>query len=133
MYAHYFSALHNWEHCLAAAWQAIQTLRRALGLSPRRVFTPGARTVEERLHNLYTAAKHYDSQITHGEPPDIGNVPVWLEDDGPHGADGRLTFSELAQVLEGLAVWAYVLEDPLTSKERLEGRTMQWAWEDPKQ
>ncbi len=127
VYGFYFSALHHWEQCLGAAWHAITTLRRVLNLSTKTVFIQGNGSVEERLNTLYNEAKHYESKISEGDAPPLGTVPLWLHNEGLRSKGAELTFSEVADVLDDLACWAFVLEDPLTSEDRMADRRMRWC------
>lgn len=127
VYGLYFSALHHWEQCLSAAWHSIETLRLVLDLDTKTVFTRGDGSVEQRLHTLYTGGKHHETKISEGDAPPLGTVPVWLYNEGLRSKDAELTFIELANILDDLAVWAFALEDPLTSQDRMGDRRMRWC------
>jgi len=112
----YFQALHHWEQVLASTWHAWNTLR--LLASEEKVFVRGDESVEERVNGIYNALKHAESEIDAGRVPPAGTLPVWLTNDGLRSLRTMLSYDEIADCLERLAAWAYVLEDPLTSRER---------------
>jgi hypothetical protein len=115
----YFRALHHWEQHLMAAWQSLSVM--AAMVAGYKVFTKGDGTVGERLNSLYNSAKHAESRIQSDQMPEAGPLAVWLTNDGISSTECEVQFSELADLLTELATWAFVFEDPLTTRERLEG------------
>jgi hypothetical protein len=47
-------------------------------------------------------------------------LAVWLTNDGLRALDGRLTFDEMAEILEELARWSDGAQDPLTMREKMQ-------------
>jgi hypothetical protein len=119
----YFTAIHHWEQFLAAAWHALNTLRRAAVV--RRLFEAGDGSIAERLHGLYSQTKHTESRIERGQMPRQGLLAVWLCNSGLRSIDHELTFAETGEILAKLGDWAHVAEDPLQGRpwdcERDEG------------
>lgn len=109
----YMEALLYWEHFLALSWQAYDLFRRAFGI---RIFTPGDRSLEERLNLLYNSCKHDVGSVS--VPPEA-IIPVWMTDNGLTNSKVTVTFPETADVLQELAKWAAILEDPLTVQDKL--------------
>ena len=108
----YLSALHHWEQCVAAAWQAVAAWTKLTG---EQAFEPDADSpsAEERLNHLYNGSKHTDSKIvTPGQMPESGPLAVWLTNEGLRSVEHLLTWSELAEVLDELAKAADLLQDP---------------------
>lgn len=108
----YLSALHHWEQCVAAAWQAVAAWMKTTGL---QAFEPDplAPSAEQRLNHLYNWSKHTESKVvTPGQMPDSGPLAMWLTNDGLRSVDHLLTWKELAEVLDELAKAADILQDP---------------------
>ena len=108
----YLSALHHWEQCLAAAWQAVAAWMKLTG---ERAFDPDpvAPSAEERLNHLYNWSKHTDGKIVSpGQMPKAGPLAVWLSNEGVRSVVHLLTWSELAEMLDELAKAAALLQDP---------------------
>ena len=114
----YFTAIHHWEQFLAAAWRALDTLRRAAVVD--RLFEPGDDSIAERLLALYNQTKHTESRIESGQMPPQGSLPVWLCNSGLRSIDSELTFAETGEILVKLGDWAHIAEDPL------QGRPYDW-------
>jgi hypothetical protein len=115
----YFTAIHHWEQFLAAAWNALHTLRRAAIVA--RLYEPGDGSIAERLHGLYNRTRHTESRIENGQMPPQGSLPVWLCNSGLRSVDCELTFAETGELLAKIGEWAHVAEDPF------EGRPYDWA------
>ena len=113
----YLSALHHWEQCVAAAWQAVGAWMKLTG---EQAFEPDtdSPSAEERLNHLYNWSKHTDSKIvTSDQMPEAGPLAVWLTNEGLRSVEHLLTWSELAEVLEELAKLADLLQDPKALSE----------------
>lgn len=118
----YFTAVHHWEQFLAAAWNALDTLRRAAVV--RELYEPGDGSIAERLHGLYNQTKYTESRIETGQMPPQGSLAVWLCNSGLRSIDRELTFAETGELLAKIREWAHVAEDPL------QGRPYDWAGAD---
>jgi hypothetical protein len=116
-YSPYFAAIHHWEQYLAASWHALVTLAKIGG--QKHVFEKGDGSWEERVNGLYNAMKHVESRIENGQMPPLGTLPVWLCNDGLSSTDAALSFAETGTVLQTVGDWAHILEDPITTAERL--------------
>lgn len=110
----YFSAIHHWEQFLAAAWNALDTLRRAAIVG--RLYAPGDSSIAEQLHGLYNQTKHTESQCEAGQMPPQGSLAVWLCNSGLRSVDCELTFAETGELLARIADWAHVVEEPLQGR-----------------
>jgi hypothetical protein len=111
----YIIAIGHWEAFLSQAYQAWCLL--ASGQA--KLFTPGDGSTMQRLNLLYNRTKHAESAITAEQLPPEGTLPVWLKNDGLHSVESRLTFEEIAEMLEELAVWADATQNPATMREKI--------------
>jgi hypothetical protein len=110
----YFTAIHHWEQFLSAAWNALDTLRRAAIVG--RLYEPGDGSIAEQLHGLYNQTKHTESRIESGQMPPQGSLAVWLCNSGLRSIDCELTFAETGELLAKIGDWAHVAEDPLQAR-----------------
>jgi hypothetical protein len=115
----YFTAIHHWEQFLSAAWNALDTLRRAAIVG--RLYEPGDGSIAEQLHCLYNQTKRTESRIATGHMPPQGSLAIWLCNSGLRSIDSELTFAETGELLARIGDWAHVAEDPL------QGRPYDWA------
>ncbi len=113
----YMEAIFHWEAFLAQSWMAYALTENLNGTPP---FRKGDGSVEQRVNLLYNRSKHSDTAIEAGQLPPEGTVPVWMEDDGLHGVDVMLRWEETGEVLRDLSNFANMLEDPITTAEKLE-------------
>ncbi len=113
----YMEAIFHWEAFLAQSWMAYALTETLNGTPP---FRKGDGSVEQRVNLLYNRSKHSDTAIEAGQLPPEGTVPVWMEDDGLHGVDVMLRWEEIGEVLRDLSNFANMLEDPITTAEKLE-------------
>ena len=118
--AEYFIAIGHWEVFLSQAYQAWCLLGRELPASGYKFFTKNDGSLVQRLNLLYNRAKHAEKAITAQQLPPGGTLPVWLQNDGLHCADGALTFEDMAEILRELALWADAAQDPRTMREKFE-------------
>ena len=44
---------------------------------------------------------------------------MWLKNDGLHSVESSLTFEEITEMLEDLAVWADAAQNPATMREKI--------------
>jgi hypothetical protein len=107
----YFTAIHHWEQFLAAAWNALDTLRRA-GIVGR-LYERGDGSIAERLDGLYNQMKRVESRMETGKMPPQGSLAVWLCNSGLRSIDRELAFAETGEILANIRDWAHVVEDPL--------------------
>lgn len=113
-FGRYFTAIHHWEQFVAAAWHALDSLRRAEVVG--RLYEPGDGSIAEQLHGLYDQTKYTESQIETGEMPPQGSLAVWLCNSGLRSIDAELTFAETGELLGRIRDWAHVVEDPLQAR-----------------
>jgi hypothetical protein len=111
----YIIAIGHWEVFLSHAYQAWCLLARGQKI----LFTPGDGSTMQRLNLLYNRTKHAESAITAEQLPPDGTLPVWLRNDGLHSVESSLTFEEIAEMLEDLAVWADAAQNPATMREKI--------------
>ena len=111
----YIIAIGHWEAFLSQAYQAWCLLARGQKI----LFTPGDGSTMQRLNLLYNRSKHAESAITAEQLPPDGTLPVWLRNDGLHSVESSLTFEEIAEMLEDLAVWADAAQNPATMREKI--------------
>jgi hypothetical protein len=118
-FGRYFTAIHHWEQFVAAAWHALECLRRAGVVG--RLYEPGDGSIAEQLFGLYDQTKYAESRIETGETPPQGSLAVWLCNSGLRSIDAELTFAETGELLGRIREWAHVVEDPL------QGRPYDWG------
>ena len=114
----YMEAIFHWESFLAQSWMAYALSER---LNETRPFEGNDGSVEQRVNLLYNRSKHSDTAISAGQLPPEGTIPVWMEDDGLHGVDVMLRWGETGEVLRDLSKFANMLEDPITTAEKVRG------------
>jgi hypothetical protein len=113
----YFVAIGHWEVFLSQAFQALEVLVRGKPI----LYKGGDGSAIERLADLYNRSKHIAGVIKAQKslfPPD-GTLPVWLANDGLRMMRGSLSFVEIGEILEGLAIWANAVQYPPEIRERL--------------
>jgi hypothetical protein len=118
-FGRYFTAIHHWEQFLAAAWNALDALRRAALVG--RLYEPGDGSIAEQLHGLHNQTKHTESRIENGQMQPQGSLAVWLCNRGLRSIDSELTFAETGEILARIRDWAQLAQDPL------QGRPYDWA------
>ena len=111
----YIIAIGHWEAFLSQAYQAWCLLARGQQI----LFTQGDGSTMQRLNLLYNRTKHAEKAITAEQLPPDGTLPVWLKNDGLHSVETSLTFEEIAEMLEDLAVWAEAAQNPATMREKI--------------
>lgn len=115
----YIIAIGHWEVFLSHVYQAWCLLARGQKI----LFTPGDGSIMQRLNLLYNRTKHAEKAITAEQLPPDGTLPVWLKNDGLHSVESRLTFDEIAKMLEDLAVWADAAQNPATMREKIAAKS----------
>lgn len=113
----YANAIFHWEVYLGQSWHAFALLKKAFNLP--NWFTPGDRSLAERLNHFYNTMKHVESKIENDQMLPEATVPVWLGNDGLLSIETKLTFAETGEILFDIAQWADALSDPTTVQERL--------------
>jgi hypothetical protein len=111
----YIMAIGHWEQFLYQADRAVAVLTRQ---QPKGLFQKNDGSVNQRLNLLYNRSKHLEKAINSGQLPPDGTLAVWLTNDGLEAVDGKLTFTEIAEILTELAETAELLQDPLTMREK---------------
>jgi hypothetical protein len=111
----YLEAIGHWEAFLSYSWQAYSSLDRG----KHQLFKKGDGSVLERLLSLHNRAKHADEAIERGDFVEDSPLCVWLTNDGLRSIQTSLTFVEMAEILEDLASWASIFQDPATIAEKL--------------
>ena len=116
----YIIAIGHWEVFLSHAYQAWCLLARGQKI----LFAPGDGSTMQRLSLLYNRTKHAESAITAEQLPPDGKkkkitLPVWLKNDGLHSVESSLTFEEIEEMLEDLAVRADAAQNPATMREKI--------------
>ncbi|MGD9704445.1 MAG: hypothetical protein AB7Q42_12920 [Acidimicrobiia bacterium] len=105
----YLSALQHWENVLAAAGQALSTFHLWTGQRPHE---RDDGTAEQRVNALHNASKHAEGLIRGGQMPKSGPLAVWLTNDGLRSKGQRLSWKELAELLDELGSLADLVQDP---------------------
>jgi hypothetical protein len=111
----YIEAIGHWEQFLSHADRAWAVLIRGEQI----LFVKNDGSVFQRLNFFYNLTKHLESAIKSGQLPPDGTLPVWLTNDGLQAVDGKLTFTEISEILTDLAKWADAAQDPLTMRETI--------------
>lgn len=114
----YIESVGYWETFAAQAWQACLLLVRPLGQT-KTLFRKGDGSAYENLHAVYSTAKHAEGVIARGQMPPAATMPIWLANDGVRTLNHTLTFGQATAILRDLAEWADVLQDPITTREKL--------------
>jgi hypothetical protein len=97
-----FLAIGHRETFLPYAYQAYEIFVRA----EKILFTTGDGSILQRLSSLYNRSKHIASAINDNRIAPGSTLAVWLNNEGLRAVDGRLTFDEMAEILEELARWS---------------------------
>lgn len=114
----YIDAVAHWEVYLSQAWHACLLLERFSGIK-KSWFTPGDGSAHERLNWVYNSAKHAESAIENRETLLGATMPMWLANDGLRTVTHTLLYTEDAEILQDLSDWANILQDPVTTEEKL--------------
>lgn len=112
--ARYFSALTQFEMCVAYSWQVCDLLVR---MNNEDLFAPGDDSAWERLHDIYTiGTKH---SFGHFKQDDERELPtsIWLTNDGVCCISGRqLAFAELCQIVAAANSLFYRARDAIRDR-----------------
>jgi hypothetical protein len=111
----YIIAIGHWEAVLSQTYQAWCLMARGQQI----LFERGDGSGLQRLNLLYNRTKHAEKAITAEQLPLDGTLPVWLKNDGLHSVETSLTFEEIAEMLEELAVWAEAAQNPATMRDKI--------------
>jgi hypothetical protein len=111
----YLDAIGHWEAFLAYSWQA----HGFIGGGEKIWFKEGDGSVFQRLNELHNRAKHADEDIAKGKFFEDSPLCVWLTNDGLRSIETSLSFDEIAGILDDLAEWAGLVQDPATIHEKL--------------
>ena len=117
----YTAALFHWEGFLSQSDHAYTTLQKCFVLEKR--YEKGDGSVLYRLNKFYNHMKHVESRIEEGKLQEGATVAAWLTNQGLVSVDSALSFSETGEILKDLAKWANILQDPLSSTEKLKQHT----------
>jgi hypothetical protein len=98
----YFKVLRHVEQTIAALWQGLEFLRKALG---KKLFERGDGSTFERLNGIYNLARHFDPMDL--PPGDLHKI--WLSNDGIHTNEYQLTFDEFLDTFRELLKFADAL------------------------
>jgi hypothetical protein len=111
----YLDAIGHWEAFLAYSWQS----HGFLGGGEKIWFNKGDGSVLQRLNELHNRAKHAEKDIANGRFFEDSPLCVWLTNDGLRSIETSLSFDEIAAILDDLAEWASLVQDPATIHEKL--------------
>lgn len=95
----YFTALVQFEMCIAQCYQGFELVAKAAGVQPFELFAGGKAAPISRLHSFYIDSKHMDEMILGDKLPDTATVGVWLTNTGIESARSHLSFEELHEAL----------------------------------
>jgi hypothetical protein len=82
----------------------------AAGSAP--IFVDGDGSPEQRAYGIANSIKHWGSDLARGRHLDEHTVPLWLSNAGFETRANKLTFQELGELVEGVALLANDVQDP---------------------
>lgn len=108
----YFSALADWESCFLNVQIFIDVLNKMGAVGSEPIFTEGDGSPQQRAYGIANTIKHWGSDLARGRHSDEHTVPLWLSNTGFETRANRLTFGELGELIEGVALLANDLQNP---------------------
>ncbi len=114
----YWSALMQFEHCIAATWQAIELYREmslVLVGNREKVFTPGDGSDLESINHLNNVLKHFSF-----DQAKKSSTPMWITNDGLASVEKSVSFVDLQLNVISLSEMArtMAIELPHQARER---------------
>jgi hypothetical protein len=117
----YFLAVTQWETCFLNAQIFIDILNKMGGASRGQpMFLEGDGSIEQRAYGIANTIKHWGSDLAAGRHSEEHTIPLWLANSGFETRINRLTFIELGELVEGIAMLANDLQDPAALAKRCE-------------
>lgn len=92
----YFSALQNFEICIAQCYQGFELVKADSG-NPFFVRDDGSEG--DRINKLYNASKHADERLSQGHLPAKATSTVWITNSGLECGQSAFAFQEVTQTL----------------------------------
>jgi hypothetical protein len=114
----YFLALVDWESCFLNAQIFIDILNKMSAPGSQPMFVDGDGSPEQRAYAIANSIKHWGSDLAQGRHSDDHTVPLWLSNAGFQSRSHRVTFAELGELVEGVALLASDLQDPASLAKR---------------
>ena len=108
----YFLALADWESCFLNAQIFIDILNKMGATGSPPIFLDGDGSLEQRAYSIANSIKHWGSDLARGRRLDEHTVPLWLSNAGFETRTNKLTFRELCELVEGVALLANDVQDP---------------------
>ena len=108
----YFLALAEWESCFLNAQIFVDILNKMGASGSAPIFVDNDGSPEQRAYGIANSVKHWGSDLAHGRHLDEHTVPLWLSDAGFETRANKLTFKELGELIEGIALLANDVQDP---------------------
>jgi hypothetical protein len=106
--AFYLDALHHFEVCLASAHQGHEALFEMTGGKFFDSRGQGRAELNWRMNRLYNSAKHASDFIKRTSfKGDM--LTVWISNDGLETRNEKMTFGELAEILDDMCLAASIL------------------------
>ncbi len=141
----YFSAVRNFEHCLAHAYQTVRCLNAlAETFGGPQQYDKGDGSILERVNIIHNDIKHMDNRFENSANPDeisiksfsskssdstiekardsLSNIPMWLTDEGLESPNAKVSYAELSQeileLLEQAKELAYMKPEKRQPKQK---------------
>ena len=121
----YFLALADWESCFLNAQIFIDILNKMGAPGSQPMFVDGDGSPEQRAYGVANSIKHWGSDLAQGRHSEDHTVPLWLSNAGFESRSHRVTFKELGELVEGIALLANDLQDPASLAKRAAEREEQ--------
>jgi hypothetical protein len=104
----YFDALHNFEVCLASAYQGHELLFGGRGASFFDKDVPGRAELNWRMNRLYNSSKHTEGMIRSAR---FGGetLAMWITNHGLETSSEKMSFSELHHIVFDMSLTACIL------------------------
>jgi hypothetical protein len=104
----YLSAVRHFENCFASCYQGHELLFAIANREFANKDSEGRGELNYRMSRLYNESKHtkgmIDAQTFQGE-----NISLWISNDGFETKRARMTFAELAEILQDMGITSRLL------------------------
>ncbi|MFZ0930285.1 MAG: hypothetical protein WAN11_16890 [Syntrophobacteraceae bacterium] len=99
------------ETCIAQMWQAASQImiwgKVATG-KKEQLYKKGEGSSYERLNLLYNASRYAGEENV----PEKATMPIWLTNTGIEGKDTKISYAELAEILNEIGIFADKIANP---------------------
>jgi len=103
----YFKALFHFEICIAQMWQSFDqtmSIKYRITGKKERLYEPGDGSSYECLNKLYNLSRYLENGVQKDS-----NIQLWLTRNGIEAKNVRISYDELASLLEEIGNWADTL------------------------